>query len=79
MKSYSQNKRKFSHKDLKKMRLNMLRSIIFKRKIITNIFLKKIIKKNHPLSYHYNNQSNKILKIIMMIDQIFKIIIFKLT
>jgi len=51
----------------------MIKSIIFKRKITMNIFLKKITKKNHPLSYHYNNQYNKILKIIKMIDKIFKI------
>jgi len=54
------------------------RSIIFKMKIIKNIFLKKIIIKNHPLSYHYNIQYNKILNIIKIIDKIFKISIFKL-
>jgi len=29
-----------------------------------NIFLKKIVKNNHSLNYHYNNQYKKILKII---------------
>jgi len=38
----------------------MIRSIIFKKKIIMKIFLKKIIKKN------YNNQYYKILQIIKM-------------
>jgi len=33
----------------------------FKRKIIMNIFLKKIIKKNHPLGLYYHNQYHKIL------------------
>jgi len=51
----------------------MIRSKIFKRKIIMKIFLNKIIKKNHQLSYQYNNHFSKILKIIKMIDQIFKI------
>jgi len=54
----------------------MIRSIIFQRKIIMKIFLKKTIKKNHPLSYHYNNQYKKVLKIIKMIDLIIKINIF---
>jgi len=43
----------------------MIRSTILKMKLIQNIFLKKIIKMNFP--------HNKILKIIKMIDQIFKI------
>jgi len=42
----------------------MIRAIIFKKKIIMNIFLKKIIEMNNLLIYHYNNQYNKILKII---------------
>jgi len=60
MKNYSQGKRKFYNKYLEKMKLNMIRSIIFKRKIIMIIFLKKIIKKD------YNNQYIEILKIIKM-------------
>jgi len=76
MKNYSQVRRKFFNKNLKKMKPNMIRSIIFKRKIIMNIFLKKKIKTNHPLSY-YNNQFNKILKKIK-INQIFKIIFNKM-
>jgi len=78
MKNYCQVSKNFYNKYLKKMKLNMKRLIIFKRKILMKKFLKKIIKKKHLLRYHYNNQYNKILKIIKIIDQILKINIFKL-
>jgi len=70
MKNYSQVSRKLYNKYLKKMKLNMTKSMTFKRKIIMNIFLKKIIKKNLSLSYY---QQNKILKKIKIKYQIFKI------
>jgi len=77
-KKEDKNKMKNYRKVKRKYLKNLIRLIIIKSKIIMNIFLKKIIKKNLPLSYHHNNQYNKILKLIKIIVQKFKIIIFKL-